>query len=302
MLPTPPAFYSPGTEAEIPVAVSRRSRTTWMTAPKHSGSRPVTDHFKWFVLLIAAFFAGYRLISALVEHDAAVVPDSVLLAVMLVLIGYLWVTQAQALARLSRSEAALRNSHVGMLTALVAAVEAKDPYTRGHSEQVKRLSVELAKSMGLNDASVEVVSRAAALHDLGKIETPDDILHKKEKLTAEEWDILKKHPARTATILSSLDFLRDEVRVAVLHHERYDGGGYGVGLKGPEIPVESSIIGVADMFDAMNSDRPYRPRLPREAILAELRKSRGIQHPAPVVDAFLKVLADRPELWIRMQA
>ncbi len=262
-------------------------------------TRLVTAQFQWFILVLAASFTCYRLVSAAVAPDAAYVPDEVLLAVMLVLLVYLWVQQARTLSRLSKSEAALRDSHVGMLTALVEAVEAKDPYTRGHSEQVRRLSVELAKMLGLSSTSVNVVSRAAALHDLGKIETPDAILHKNGPLTSEEWEILKKHPARTATILSSLDFLRDEVRAAVLHHERYDGAGYGVGLKGSQIPIEASIIAVADMFDAMNSDRPYRTKLPRATILAELEKTRGFQHPPAVIDAFLKVLESRPELWIR---
>lgn len=271
-----------------------------MASPKQTGARAVTVHFEWFVLLLAAFFTGYRLFCAAFAPEAHYIPDELLLAVMLFLLGYLWATQARALARLAKSEAALQDSHVGMLAALVEAMEAKDPYTRGHSEQVRRLSVELAKEVGLNTASVNVVSRAAALHDLGKIETPDAILHKNGPLTPEEWEILKKHPARTATILSSLDFLREEVRAAVLHHERYDGAGYGVGLKGDQIPIESSIIAVADMFDAMNSDRPYRTKLPRETILAELQKTRGVQHPAAVVDAFLKVLGDRPELWVRM--
>jgi putative nucleotidyltransferase with HDIG domain len=271
-----------------------------MTAQKQGRARPVTAQFEWFILLLAAGFAIYRLVAATVAPEAAYIPDEILLAVMLFLLVYLWIAQARAVARLSKSEKALRDSHVGMLAALIEAVEAKDPYTRGHSEQVRRLSVELARKLGCSPATVAVVSRAAALHDLGKIETPDAILHKQEPLTPAEWQVLKKHPARTATILSSLDFLREEVRAAVFHHERYDGAGYGVGLKGAQIPIESSIIGVADMFDAMNSDRPYRAHLPRETIIAEMQKSRGVQHPPQVVEAFLAVLDEHPELWIRM--
>ena len=271
-----------------------------MAPQKQTAARAVTVHFEWFVLLFAAFLTGYRLYCAMFAPEAHYIPDEVLLSVMLFLLGYLWITQTRALARLAKSEAALQESHVGMLGALVEAMEAKDPYTRGHSEQVRRLSVEVAKEVGLAPATVNVVSRAAALHDLGKIETPDAILHKNGPLTREEWEILKKHPARTATILSSLDFLREEVRAAVLHHERYDGAGYGVGLKGDQIPIESSIISVADMFDAMNSDRPCRTKMPRETILAELEKTRGVQHPPVVVDALVKVLGERPELWVRL--
>jgi HD-GYP domain-containing protein (c-di-GMP phosphodiesterase class II) len=272
-----------------------------MTKQETPDATPVTPQFQWFVLLLAVSLTGYRLLQAALVPEAALVPDEVLITIMLFLVGYLWIKQSQALYRLSKSEAALHESQVGVLTALVEAVEAKDPYTRGHSDQVRRLSVELAKKMGLTAAVVAVVSRAAALHDLGKIETPDAILHKQTALTREEWEVLKKHPARTATILASLGFLRDEARVAVLHHERYDGGGYATGIKGEQIPIESSIISVADTFDAMNSDRPYRPRLPRETILAELKKTRGAHHPATVVDAFVQVLAEHPELWNRTQ-
>ena len=243
-----------------------------MTEKRQSEGNKDTPQFLRFALLIAISFTVYRLLFSLFAPDAWHIPDQVLLAIMLAVVGHLWTTQSRALTRLLKSEAALKNAQVGMLAALVEAVEAKDHYTRGHSEQVRRVSVELAKKLGLKKDRIDVVSRAAILHDLGKIETPDSILHKAGPLTQEEWQILKKHPERTATILSSLDFLSEEVQVAVLHQERFDGEGYGARLKESEIPLESSIIGVADMFDAMNSDRPYRPKLSRETVLEELQK------------------------------
>ena len=270
-----------------------------MTLQGHWTARGVTDQFERFAFFLAVSFASYRLLFALFAPKAWHIPDGFLLSVMLGLATYLWIAQSQAASRLAKSEAALRQAQIGVLAALVAAMEAKDEYTRGHSEQVRRLSVELGKRLALDEARLEVLSRAAVLHDLGKIETPDAILHKKEVLTDGEWQILRKHPARTATILSSLEFLGEEIRLAALHHERWDGAGYGVGLKGQDIPIESSILAVTDTFDAMNSDRPYRTRLPREKILGELEKSRGVQHPAAVVDAFVKLLQERPELWIR---
>lgn len=271
-----------------------------MKEKKQPEGRGVTPQFKRFVFLLLVSFTCYRLLFALFAPNVWHIPDEVLLVGMVCLATYLWAAQAQALARLSKSESALRDAHIEMLAALVQAVEARDPYTRGHSEQVRRLSVELAKRLELSEERVAVVSRAAILHDLGKLETPDAILHKVGPLTHEEWQVLKKHPGRTATILSPLCFLAEEVRVAVFHHERCDGEGYGAGLKESEIPIEASIIGVADMFDAMNSDRPYRPRMPRETILGELRKGRGIQHPAVVVDRFLELLAQHPEMWVQI--
>jgi len=232
-------------------------------------SREITVQFKQVVVMIAVSFAFYRLVFSVFAPGAWHIPDEILLGIMVCLVGYLWTGETRTLSRLSRSEAALRDAHIGTLTALVAAVEAKDPYTRGHSEQVRRIAVELAQKMGIGAARVAVVSRAAALHDVGKLETPDAILHKTEALGEEEWKTLKKHPERTATILSSLGFLSEEVRVAMLHHERFDGRGYGIGLKGAEIPIEASIIAVADAFDAMNSDRPYRAKLPRDSELSQ---------------------------------
>lgn len=260
--------------------------------------RPLAQ-FQRFGLALAASFTAYRLIFAVFAPSAWHIPDEILLAVMLIVMGYLWMAQTRALASLSKSEAALKEAHVGVLAALVAAVEAKDEYTRGHSEQVKRVAVALARKLDLPEDEIEVVARAAALHDLGKIETPDALLNKQAPLTPDEREVLQKHPARTAAILSSLDFLRRESRAALCHHERFDGTGYGIGLSRDDIPLESSIIGVADMFDAMNSDRPYRRRMPREKIITELQKSRDAQHPAAVIDAFLKLLSERPEIWIR---
>lgn len=260
----------------------------------------VTLQFKRFMVLIAVSFALYRLLFALFAPNEWHIPDELLLGVMVCLIGYLWLGETRTLSQLSKADKSLRDAHVGTLAALVAAVEAKDPYTRGHSEQVRRLSVALAEEMGLKAERIVVVSRAAILHDVGKLETPDAILHKAGRLTDDEWKIIKRHPERTVAILSSLDFLAEEFRIALFHHERTDGKGYGAGLTGSDIPIEASIIAISDTFDAMNSDRPYRPKLSREKILDELRKSRDIQHPGVVLDAFLALLAHCPELWIRI--
>jgi len=258
--------------------------------------------FKRAVVMLAVSFAFYRLLFSLFAPEAWHIPDEVLLGIMVCLVAYLWLTEVRTFSRLSQSENALRDAQVGTLAALVEAVEAKDPYTRGHSEQVRRLSVALATKMGLEQDRIGIVSRAAVLHDMGKLETPDAILHKTEPLTDADWQTLKKHPERTAAILSSVNFLAEELRIALFHHERIDGKGYGVGLEGSAIPIEASIIAVADSFDAMNSERPYRTKLPKEKIVDELKKSRGGQHPASVVDQFLGLLEDQPELWLRIRS
>ena len=273
-----------------------------MSAVIRGGNDVLVSQFERFVLFLAASFTCYRLLFAVVGDNSSPIPDEILLAVLLAVVGYLWATQLRALSRLVKSEAALRDMQTGVLAALVQAVEAKDIYTRGHSEQVRRLSVELAKKMKLDEDRVQVIGRAAVLHDLGKIETPDALLHKTTPLSNEEWEILRLHPSRTASILSSLEFLQEETRIAAFHHERCDGSGYSVGLKADAIPIESSIIAISDAFDAMNSNRPYRSRLPREKILEELTKGRDVQHPSAVVDAFIGLLKEKPELWIRTHA
>ena len=264
------------------------------------GLTGVTPQFKRFAAWLAISLAAYRLLFSVFAPNAWHLPDEVLLAILIGIVGYMWMAQSQLLCRLSKSEAALREAQVGTLAALVEAVEAKDPYTRGHSEQVRRLSVALAEKAGLPKERIDIVSRAAVLHDVGKIETPDAILHKAGPLTQDEWKVLQKHPVRTATILSALTFLAEETRIAAFHHERVDGRGYCAGIKEPDIPLESSIIAVADTFDAMNSERPYRSKIPPDTIVAELRKGRGTQHPGELVDTFLELLTEQPELWIRL--
>jgi len=244
-------------------------------------------------------FAVFRLGYALFGIELQPVPDELLLSITLGLVAYLWVRQMKMFQDLDRSATALQDSHVKTISALVKTVEAKDAYTQGHSDRVRDVAVEIGKKMGLDVQSLAVVSRAAMLHDIGKLGIQDAILHKKEPLTDTEWQILRDHPRRTDEILSTLGFLDRESRIALLHHERWDGKGYAVGLKNHEIPVESCILAVADCFDAMNSRRPYRERLPRETVMAELDKGRGSQHRPAVVDALFDVLREQPEMWAR---
>jgi HD-GYP domain-containing protein (c-di-GMP phosphodiesterase class II) len=257
----------------------------------------VSAEFERFVLIIILAFSCYRLTSVIFVPAPEQIPDELLLSITLFLIGYLWIRRSKSLADLVVAQNLLRDAHMGAIGALVEALEAKDEYIRGHSERVRYLSVELAKKLRLSEESIGVVSRSAILHDIGKLGVPDAILHKRDSLTRHEVAILEAHPRRTAEILSALGFLGEESRVALLYHERYNGSGYCMGLKGDEIPLESSIIAVVDAFDAMNSRRPYRHRLSPEEILAELKKGRGIEHNPVVVDAFLKLLAERPEVW-----
>lgn len=259
--------------------------------------REPTKQFERFVVYLIAALACFRLALSVAVPHADFIPDEIMISLTLALVAYLWWRQSKTLDELFETNVKLEDSHVGTIAALVKTVEAKDTYTRGHSERVQRVSVATARRLGLSTEDVEVVSRAAILHDIGKLGIEDAILHKQAPLTQMELGVLRDHPQRTSEILASLGFLEKESRVASLHHERYDGKGYGFQLKGKEIPIEARIIAAADAFDAMNSDRPYRTRLAREDILSELRKSSGSQHSPEVIEALLLLLDEQPSLW-----
>jgi HD-GYP domain-containing protein (c-di-GMP phosphodiesterase class II) len=267
-----------------------------MRAAIHSG---VSGQFQSFVLSLVGAFAFFRLFTTWFTHGDAPVSDGFLLAVTLALVGYLWLCQSGTLHELGIAQAQLISSQVSVIGTLVKTIEAKDPYTRGHSEEVARLSVELARTLQLPDDSIAVVNRAGVLHDIGKLGIADDILHKDGPLSDAEWQVMKDHVRRASDILSTLSFLERESRIALLHHERYDGRGYGLGLKADEIPIEAYIIAIADGFDAMNAERPYRGRIPRAQVISEITKGRATQYHPRVADAFLTLLDDRPELWAR---
>jgi putative nucleotidyltransferase with HDIG domain len=181
----------------------------------------------------------------------------------------------------------LRDLMLDLVRALVSSIDAKDPYTSGHSERVAFTCRELARRMALSTEEVEQVYLAGLLHDIGKIGTPEAILTKAGLLDAEERRIINRHPVVSARILGSVHRLQP-IRLAVLHHhERLDGSGYPEGLRGDAIPLLARIVGLADAFDAMTSNRPYRPMLPLEYVVREIERNVGIQFDLRVVDALM---------------
>ena len=186
---------------------------------------------------------------------------------------------------LSAAEAETHATYLGAIQALAAALDARDPYTAGHSERVSTLSVLIARQMGLPEPQVDVIRLGALLHDVGKIGVPDEILRKPGSLTPPEFEQIKRHPALGARILRQVPFLAAHLPIVELHHERPDGRGYPFGLRAREIPVDARIVHVADAFDAMTSARAYRPGRPASAALAELRLHVDTQFDRDVVDA-----------------
>ncbi len=179
------------------------------------------------------------------------------------------------------------------LRALVKALEAKDPYTKEHSERVTSLALDLAQLMGLSESDIESLRFAGHLHDIGKVGIQDHILLKPGKLTREEYEVIKKHPLIGAEIVGHISLLKEEVLIIKHHHERWDGKGYPDGLAGEDIPLLARILAVADTYDAMTSNRPYRPPLPHEVALEEIRKNAGTQFDPHIAEAFLELWAQK---------
>ena len=169
------------------------------------------------------------------------------------------------------------------------ALDAKDRYTRGHSDRVAYLSAETARVLGLSDEEVERVRIAGIVHDVGKIGVPESVLCKPGRLTDEEFEKIKKHPEIGFRILEGIPGLQDILPGVLHHHERYDGRGYPHGLAGEDVPLLARIIGVADTFDAMSSNRAYRSKMSREVVLAEIAKCSGTQFDPAVAEAFLRL-------------
>jgi putative nucleotidyltransferase with HDIG domain len=183
------------------------------------------------------------------------------------------------------AEAATQSAYVGAIRALAMALDARDPYTAGHSERVSAISIAIGRQMRLGTEQLEILRLGALLHDIGKIGVSDHILRKPGPLTADEFEQIKQHPGLGARILRSVPFLARHVPIVELHHERPDGKGYPHGLAGDEIPVLARIAHVADAFDAMTSARAYRPARGSAEALAELWKCAGAQFDAEVVQA-----------------
>ena len=180
----------------------------------------------------------------------------------------------------------LRKLLYGSVGALVATIEAKDEYTRGHSDRVTSYATQVGKAMGLNADELSTLELAGLLHDVGKIGVPEHILRKPGPLTAEEYAIVKQHPKLGYNIISNIDGAEEIADVVLHHHERWDGVGYPEQLSAEDIPLLARILTLADAFDAMNSVRPYRRALPTETIMNEISQGAGGQFDAAIVAVF----------------
>lgn len=195
--------------------------------------------------------------------------------------------------KLSKTEKRVNQTLLESIYAFAKTIETKDFYTSEHSENMVSIVTDIGKKFNLSDKEMEDLEHAAMLHDLGKIGVPDVILHKKGKLTKKEYETIKKHPEMGAEIIRNVHFLNGVVPIVLYHHERFDGLGYTSGLKGEEIPLGARIVAVADVYQALVSDRPYRKAYSKQEGLKIIKEGAGTQFDPAVVKAFLAIMRQK---------
>ncbi len=183
-----------------------------------------------------------------------------------------------------------RRSYLETVQTLARSIDAKDPYTRGHSDRVAHYAVAVAKKLDLSNEFIATLENAALMHDVGKIGIREGILGKPGRLSDEEYDAIKMHPLIGERIIGVVSSLRSLVPIVLYHHERFDGKGYLDGLARDTIPFGARILAVCDAYDAMTSERPYRPAMPKERAMGEIQRCRGTQFDPDIVDVFLEIL------------
>ena len=190
--------------------------------------------------------------------------------------------------KLQQAYRILKKAHLDSVKILAEAIDAKDPYTRGHSDRVKRMSLKIAYQLGFAEDRLESLEYGALLHDIGKIGIRDEVLQKPGALSPEEYQHIQEHPLIGVKIVEGIDFFKDMIPVIRHHHEHFDGSGYPDGLAGEAIPLEARIIFVPDAFDAMSTLRPHRGAMPLEDVLMELDKAKSKQFDPQVLEIFLR--------------
>ncbi len=207
------------------------------------------------------------------------------------------ITRLNRYHKLVQEREKLQQAHSKLLEAYGATIEGwshamdlRDRETEGHSRRVTELALKLARAFGMSDEQLAQIRHGSLLHDMGKLGVPDSILHKPDKLTPEEWNIMRKHPQFAYDMLYPIEYLRTALDIPFCHHEKWDGTGYPRGLKNNEIPVSARIFAVVDVWDALISDRPYRPAWKNEDALEYIRQQAGTHFDPQVVHLFLKIM------------
>jgi response regulator RpfG family c-di-GMP phosphodiesterase len=181
----------------------------------------------------------------------------------------------------------VKKSHLDSVMVLAGAIDAKDPYTRGHSDRVRRMSVRIGMKLGFDEKRLESLVFGALLHDIGKIGIKDEVLQKQGNLNSKEYQYIQEHPLIGVRIVEGIDFFKDKIPMIRNHHEHFDGSGYPDGLVGEAIPLEARTVAVPDAFDAMTSSRPHHGAMPLEEALSEMERGKGKQFDPKILEIFL---------------
>jgi putative nucleotidyltransferase with HDIG domain len=249
------------------------------------------DNFPWLSL---NYFGGVSVAALLVSHTRSIDINTIGIILPLLVITYL--TYKTSLARLADAQrhiAQVNDLYLSTIETLAMAVDAKDQITHGHIRRVQVFAVELARLLGVREGGqLKAIETAALLHDMGKLAIPEHILNKPGKLTTAEFDTMKQHADIGADLLSSIRFPYPVVPIVRHHHESWNGRGYPTGIGGTDIPLGARILSVVDCFDALTSDRPYRPKLSKEEAFSILRERSGVMYDPLVVDTFINAFDD----------
>lgn len=307
MVAVQPAASAPIDQLVVPVfllAICYFALNTWLVAiavayEKAASARDIwRRNFLWFGL---NYLGGASVALVLVGYTRNVNVAAIGIIGPLVVILYL--TFRTTWARVEdadRHVAQVNELYLSTIEALAMAVDAKDQITHGHIRRVEVFALELAKRLGVSDdKQLRAIATAALLHDMGKLAIPEHILNKPGKLTPAEFEKMKRHADIGADLLSSVKFPYPVVPIVRHHHEHWNGGGYPAGISGTDIPLGARILSVVDCFDALTSDRPYRPRLSTEEAFGIIRESRGKLYDPLVVDTFIRAYEEIGPLAIR---
>lgn len=243
---------------------------------------------RWGGVIVGVLFVGYLIASFLTFENGYIL--NILYPLSILPVSYvsnILIQNAATVIENSKLHQEVADGYKSTIRALAASIDAKDHYTRGHSQRVTEYALSAAISLQMSKEELEILEYAGILHDIGKIGIPDGILSKPGSLTPEEWAIIRQHPVIGANIMEDVPFLEESKNLSLHHHERYDGTGYPDGLVGNGIPLGARLLAVADSFDSMTTDRAYRTAMNIDDALNELRKCCGTQLCPVAVEAFI---------------
>lgn len=307
ILPIHPAASAPLDELLIPVvalALSYFIINSWLIATALAFEQRASPGVIWrrnFLWVALNYLGGASVALVLVSYTRDINLTAVGLIVPLLVVLYLtFRTSWGRVEDANRHVGQLNDLYMSTIEALAMAVDAKDQITHGHIRRVQVYAVELAKRLGVSDdRQLKAIATAALLHDMGKLAIPEHILNKPGKLTPTEFDKMKRHADIGADLLSSVKFPYPVVPIVRHHHEHWDGTGYPAGIAGPDIPLGARILSVVDCYDALTSDRPYRPRLSSNDAFAIIREQRGKTYDPLIVDTFIRAYSNIAPIAIR---